>query len=61
MDGPWQPGHGSIEDYGKIASQTPKAMRQMEGQLERAATPTTSWRVQVMPHLAVAYVERPVG
>jgi len=30
MDGPWQLGHRSAEDYGKIASQVAKAMRQMD-------------------------------
>jgi alpha-N-arabinofuranosidase len=30
MDGPWQLGHRSAEDYGKIASQTAKALRQVD-------------------------------
>ncbi|GAA4733259.1 alpha-N-arabinofuranosidase [Modestobacter marinus] len=30
MDGPWQLGHRSAEDYGKLASQTAKAMRQLD-------------------------------
>ncbi len=30
MDGPWQLGHRSAEDYGKIASQTAKALRQLD-------------------------------
>jgi alpha-N-arabinofuranosidase len=34
MDGPWQLGHRSAEDYGKIASQVAKAMRQMDPDLE---------------------------
>ena len=34
MDGPWQLGHSSAEDYGKIASQTAKAMRQLDPSLE---------------------------
>ena len=34
MDGPWQLGHRSAEDYGKIASQTAKAMRQLDQDLE---------------------------
>jgi alpha-N-arabinofuranosidase len=37
MDGPWQLGHRSAEDYGKIASQTAKAMRQMDPDLELVA------------------------
>jgi alpha-L-arabinofuranosidase len=30
MDGPWQLGHRSADDYGKIASQTAKAMKQLD-------------------------------
>jgi alpha-N-arabinofuranosidase len=30
MDGPWQLGHRSADDYGKLASQTAKAMRQLD-------------------------------
>lgn len=34
MDGPWQLGHRSAEDYGKIAGMTAKAMRQLDPDLE---------------------------
>jgi alpha-L-arabinofuranosidase len=34
MDGPWQLGHRSAEDYGKIASQTAKAMKQLDPGVE---------------------------
>jgi alpha-N-arabinofuranosidase len=34
MDGPWQLGHRSAEDYGKIARQVAKAMRQIDPDLE---------------------------
>lgn len=37
MDGPWQLGHSSAEDYGKLASQTAKAMRQVDEKLELVA------------------------
>jgi alpha-L-arabinofuranosidase len=37
MDGPWQLGHRSAEDYGKLASQVAKAMRQMDPNLELVA------------------------
>lgn len=37
MDGPWQLGHSSAEDYGKLASQTAKAMRQVDEHLELVA------------------------
>lgn len=34
MDGPWQLGHRSADDYGKIASRTAKAMRQLDPSIE---------------------------
>jgi alpha-N-arabinofuranosidase len=34
MDGPWQLGHRSAGDYGRLASQVAKAMRQMDPSLE---------------------------
>ncbi|MDR1513974.1 MAG: alpha-N-arabinofuranosidase [Propionibacteriaceae bacterium] len=34
MDGPWQLGHMSADDYGKIAARTASAMRQFDSDLE---------------------------
>jgi len=34
MDGPWQLGHRSAEDYGKLAAQTAHAMKQFDPELE---------------------------
>ncbi|MFE6256799.1 alpha-N-arabinofuranosidase [Agromyces sp. NPDC057865] len=34
MDGPWQLGHRSADDYAKLASRTAKAMRQLDPSLE---------------------------
>lgn len=34
MDGPWQLGHRSAEDYGKLASRVAKAMRQLDPSVE---------------------------
>jgi alpha-N-arabinofuranosidase len=34
MDGPWQLGHRSADDYGKLAAQTAHAMRQFDPDLE---------------------------
>ncbi|RYZ29464.1 MAG: alpha-L-arabinofuranosidase, partial [Propionibacteriaceae bacterium] len=58
MDGPWQLGHRNAEDYGKIASQTAKAMRQLDPDLElvvcgssNAQMPTFgSWEHTVLRH-----------
>ena len=58
MDGPWQLGHRSADDYGKLASQTAKAMRQLDPSLElvvcgssHAHMPTFgSWEHTVLKH-----------
>ena len=58
MDGPWQLGHRNAEDYGKLASQTAKAMRQLDPDLElvvcgssSAQMPTFgSWERTVLQH-----------
>jgi alpha-L-arabinofuranosidase len=34
MDGPWQLGHRSADDYGKLASRTAKGMRQLDPSVE---------------------------
>ena len=59
MDGPWQLGHRSAEDYGKIASRTAKAMRQLDPSVElvacgssSAAMPTFgAWERVVLEHV----------
>ena len=58
MDGPWQLGHRSADDYGKIASRTAKAMRQLDPDLElvvcgssHAQMPTFgAWEHTVLRH-----------
>ncbi|MEA5454054.1 alpha-N-arabinofuranosidase [Sinomonas sp. JGH33] len=58
MDGPWQLGHRSAADYGKLASQTAKAMRQLDPSLELvvcgssgAQMPTFGdWEREVLTH-----------
>src|ERR1019366_1122878 len=58
MDGPWQLGHRSAEDYAKVASQTANAIRQIDPTLElvvcgssSAHMPTFgSWERTVLEH-----------
>ncbi|WP_299956760.1 alpha-N-arabinofuranosidase [uncultured Modestobacter sp.] len=58
MDGPWQLGHRSAEDYGKLASQTAKAMRQLDPSVQlvvcgssNSAMPTFgAWERTVLEH-----------
>ncbi|SDS41190.1 arabinosylfuranosidase ArfA [Microlunatus soli] len=58
MDGPWQLGHCSAEDYGKLASRTAKGMRQLDpsvqlvacGSSNRAMPTFGSWEHTVLKH-----------
>jgi alpha-N-arabinofuranosidase len=58
MDGPWQLGHRSADDYGKLASQAAKGMRQLDPSIELvvcgssgAAMPTFGeWERVVLTH-----------
>ncbi|PZQ89593.1 MAG: alpha-L-arabinofuranosidase [Leifsonia xyli] len=58
MDGPWQLGHRSAEDYGKIATQTAKAMRQLDPDLQLVVCGSSSremptfgaWERTVLTH-----------
>lgn len=42
MDGPWQLGHGTAEEYGRLASKTARAMRQIDPDLELVACGSSS-------------------
>ncbi|GAB2468511.1 alpha-N-arabinofuranosidase [Conyzicola lurida] len=58
MDGPWQLGHRNADDYGKLASMTAKAMRQLDSSLElvvcgssnRTMPTFGSWERTVLEH-----------
>ncbi|MFF8386479.1 arabinosylfuranosidase ArfA [Streptomyces kanasensis] len=49
MDGPWQTGHKTAEEYGRLAAETARAMRQIDGGLELVACGSSS---QAMPTFA---------
>jgi alpha-N-arabinofuranosidase len=58
MDGPWQLGHTSADEYGRVASQTAKAMRQVDPSLELVVCGSSSahmptfgeWERTVLTH-----------
>ena len=58
MDGPWQTGHKTAEEYGRLAAETAKAMRQVDPRIElvacgssNAQMPTFgSWESTVLEH-----------
>ncbi|MEV0633945.1 alpha-N-arabinofuranosidase [Streptomyces sp. NPDC050619] len=49
MDGPWQTGHKTAEEYGRIAAETARAMRQLDPGVELVACGSSS---QSMPTFA---------
>ena len=58
MDGPWQLGHRSADDYGKLAAQTARAMKQFDPDLELVVCGSSSssmptfgdWEREVLTH-----------
>jgi alpha-N-arabinofuranosidase len=66
MDGPWQTGHKTAEEYGRLALETAKAMRQVDPSIElvacgssNSAMPTFGrWEATVLEHCydAVDYI-----
>jgi len=58
MDGPWQLGHRSAEDYAKLAAQTARAMRQLDGGIQLVVCGSSSrsmptfgeWERTVLEH-----------
>ena len=49
MDGPWQTGHKTAEEYGRIAAETARAMRQIDPSVELVACGSSS---RAMPTFA---------
>ncbi|MET7472886.1 alpha-N-arabinofuranosidase [Streptomyces sp. NPDC005648] len=49
MDGPWQTGHKTAQEYGRIAAETARAMRQIDPEVELVACGSSS---QSMPTFA---------
>lgn len=58
MDGPWQLGHKTAEEYGRLAAQTAKAMRMIDPDLELVACGSSgrgmptfgAWEATVLEH-----------
>ncbi|GGI43611.1 alpha-N-arabinofuranosidase [Agromyces flavus] len=50
MDGPWQLGHGTAEEYGRLASKTARAMRQVDPELELVACGSSSAHMPTFGH-----------
>jgi alpha-N-arabinofuranosidase len=58
MDGPWQLGHKSADEYGRLAAETARGMRQLEDDLELVACGSSSrsmptfgaWEATVLEH-----------
>ncbi|HET9647007.1 MAG TPA: alpha-N-arabinofuranosidase [Microlunatus sp.] len=66
MDGPWQVGHKTAAEYGRLANETGKAMRLIDGDIELVACGSSSssmptfgaWETEVLGHCydAVDYI-----
>ncbi len=49
MDGPWQLGHKTADEYGRIAQETAKVMRQVDKDLELVACGSSNSRMPTFP------------
>jgi alpha-N-arabinofuranosidase len=49
MDGPWQIGHKTAEEYGRLAAETAKAMRRVDPDLELVAAGSSHRRMPTFP------------
>lgn len=50
MDGPWQTGHKSAAEYGRLADETAKAMRQIDPSIELVLCGSSNTGMPTFPH-----------
>ena len=49
MDGPWQIGHKTAEEYGRIASETAKVMKWVDPEIELVACGSSNSKMPTFP------------
>lgn len=49
MDGPWQVGHKTAEEYGRLASETARAMRQIDPTIQLVSCGSSSSKMETFP------------
>ena len=49
MDGPWQTGHKTMEEYGRLAEETAKAMKQIDPQIELVSCGSSNRTMPTFP------------
>ncbi|MDO5423663.1 MAG: alpha-N-arabinofuranosidase [Eubacteriales bacterium] len=49
MDGPWQIGHKTMEEYGRLAEETAKAMKQIDPEIELVSCGSSSLTMPTFP------------
>ncbi|WP_458122538.1 arabinosylfuranosidase ArfA [Paenibacillus sp. Z6-24] len=57
MDGPWQIGHKTAEEYGKLALETAKAMRQVDSSIELVACGSSNTAMPTFPQWEATTLE----
>ena len=58
MDGPWQIGHKTAEEYGRLACETAKAMRLVDPGIELTVCGSSSWSMPTFPAWEAAVLEQ---
>lgn len=58
MDGPWQTGHKTPEEYGRLAEETAKAMKQIDPSIELVSCGSSSTGMPTFPEWEAATLDR---
>lgn len=57
MDGPWQIGHKTADEYGRLANETGKAMRQVDSSIELVACGSSNTSMATFPQWEATVLE----
>ena len=61
MDGPWQMGHKTAVEYGRLAAETAKAMKTMDDSIELVSCGSSNVEMPTFPEWEAATLEEKIG
>lgn len=53
MDGPWQLGHKTMEEYGRLAEETAKAMKLIDPSIELVSCGSSALDMPIIPEMGI--------
>ena len=57
MDGPWQTGHKTAQEYGRLADETAKAMKQIDPSIELVVCGSSNTKMPTYPQWEATVLE----